>query len=224
MPDSVIIDYVNTLENIALDIRLSNGHTIIVEIVPQVTRNPRFAWIEREFPRPKTDGSYVYWEDGLHDVKLSLSELFALLLNSPNDSGDTTPILKINKATMHDDETLDIDLSNHNQILFYVDNSKSRTMIEPATDTTEIYWSDGSVLTLTEIMMALGLPWETWRTQKELAETAGVLGCESKDLMEGEQHNAVNKMRTAAQSNGTALLSDEDIKAEIDVVRKERKG
>ena len=53
---------------------------------------------------------------------------------------------------------------------------------------------------------------------------AGVLGCEVEDLMEGEQLKAVNRMRMDAQSNGASLLSDEDIKAEIDVVRKERKG
>jgi len=57
-----------------------------------------------------------------------------------------------------------------------------------------------------------------------LLRLASVLGCEVKDLMEGEQLKAVNRMRMDAQSNGASLLSDEDIKAEIDVVRKERKG
>jgi Protein of unknown function (DUF2442). len=68
---------VNTLDSYVLDIALSNGSQILLNIAPLVGCDPAYSVLRKlPLPRPKTDGSSVYWPSG---PRLPIADIFALL-------------------------------------------------------------------------------------------------------------------------------------------------
>lgn len=91
----VRIDSVNTLDNSTVDIVLSNGNLILLDIGPLLAGDPAWAGLNAQalLPRPSTDGECIFWQDG---PSLSLQEIFALLAcdetgNTQISPGGTAP-------------------------------------------------------------------------------------------------------------------------------------
>ncbi len=69
---------VDTLDNCTLDIELSNGNLILLDITRLLREDSSFARLNRWtlLPRPMTDGVRIYWEQG---PNLSLEEIFKMV-------------------------------------------------------------------------------------------------------------------------------------------------
>lgn len=80
----VRIDSVNTLDNRTLDIVLSSGSLILLDISPLLEGHPAWAALREQplLPRPNTDGERIFWPDG---PSLSLPEIFGLLANDTHN-------------------------------------------------------------------------------------------------------------------------------------------
>jgi len=76
MPSIVRVD---TLDNQTLDIELSNGNLILLNIVPLLQGNGAYTALSRQklLPRPQTDGKKIFWAN--NGPYLELEEIFALL-------------------------------------------------------------------------------------------------------------------------------------------------
>lgn len=75
MPSIVRVD---TLDNQTLDIELSNGNLILLNIAPLLHGNGAYTGLSRQklLPRPQTDGKKIFWANGPY---LELEDVFALL-------------------------------------------------------------------------------------------------------------------------------------------------
>ena len=72
------ITRVGALDGEMLDIELSNGSLVLLNLTPLIERDEVFAALRRggRFLTPMTDGESIYWRDG---SGLGLEEVFALL-------------------------------------------------------------------------------------------------------------------------------------------------
>jgi len=157
--DTVSISNVDTLDGDALDIFLSNGVTLILEFAPKMARDPCFAWIAQDFPRPKTDGKSIIWADATHETRLSLNEVLSLLFEPPHSDEAENAMLKISSASMLDSETLSIVFNSNNQIMLPISTPKKiSASIELKTDDTKVYCLDDTILSLTDIAAMIVSP------------------------------------------------------------------
>ncbi len=69
---------VDTLDNRTLDIELSNGNLILLDIGPLLYGSPDYETLRGLplLPKPRTDGGGVHWRDG---PSLTLEEILTLL-------------------------------------------------------------------------------------------------------------------------------------------------
>lgn len=81
---------VDTLDGDMMDVELSNGNIIILDL-QLLMEKPTFDSLreDKRYSYPKTDGSCVYWRDG---PRLSLEEIFAVMKTNgdgkPNEKED----------------------------------------------------------------------------------------------------------------------------------------
>ena len=157
--DTVSISNVDTLDGDALDIFLSNGVALILEFAPKMARDPCFAWIAQDFPRPKTDGKSIIWADATHETRLSLNEVLALLFEPPHSDEAENAVLKISSASMLDSETLSIVFNSNNQIMLPISTPKKISVsIDLMIDDATVYRTDGSSLSLADIAAMIVSP------------------------------------------------------------------
>lgn len=69
---------VDTLDTCTLEIELSGGSIILLNVTPLLDDDPAFAALRspERFMRPATDGDGIVWQDG---PRLSLDRVFSLL-------------------------------------------------------------------------------------------------------------------------------------------------
>lgn len=157
MLDTVSISNVDTLDGNALNIFLSNGVALILEFAPKMARDPCFAWIAQDFPRPKTDGQSIIWADATHETKLSLNEILTMLFEPPNSDEAENAMLKISSASILGSETLCVVLNSKNQIMLPMRTAEIiRSAIELKTDDATVYCPDGAILALRDIAAMMG--------------------------------------------------------------------
>jgi hypothetical protein len=74
------ITRVDTLDDEMIDIELSNGSIILLDMKPR-QNDPAYArlWSDGLIVRPRTDGSKIFWGDLKDDICISLDSVFEML-------------------------------------------------------------------------------------------------------------------------------------------------